>query len=371
MLNTPSMRVGRILGIPVEVNVTWLLVFGLVAYSLAFSYYPSVYDWPVWLNVLEGAVTALLFFASIVIHELSHSLVARAGGVRIERITLFLFGGVAQMEEEPRSPGREFVMAIAGPGASVVLGLAFYVLAYVSRALGVPDVVYGPLQYLALINLSVAVFNLLPGFPLDGGRVLRAVLWGIMGDIVRATRWAARAGQLVGYLLIAVAVLGVLNGMLTLIWMGLVGWFIVVLADSAYRQLVVRSHLHELRVDHVMSAHPVMVPADLTLEMLAHDFMLGNRHTRYPVVESGMVVGLVSLSQLKGVHRAEWPFVTVAEVADRDLEAMLVPAETTLDTVLGRLAGEAPGALLVLREGLIVGIVTRADIVPHVNAARP
>jgi Zn-dependent protease len=370
MFNTPSIRIGRILGIPVEVNLTWLIVFALVAFSLAFSYFPAVYDWPAWLNVVNGVLTALVFFGSIVVHELSHSLVARAGGVRIERITLFLFGGVAQMEEEPTSPGREFVMALAGPAASLGLALMFWLLTLLLQAAGASDALYGPLQYLALINLSVAIFNLLPGFPLDGGRVLRATLWWLTGDLVRATRWATRTGQLVGYLLIAIAVFGVLNGVLNLIWIGLVGWFIVVLADSAYRQLVMRSRLHELRIDQAMSTHPVMVPGELSLEGLAHDFMLGERHTRYPVVEDGKVIGLVSLADVKDVHRSEWPLVTVADVADRDLESMLVEGDAMLDSVLERLAGDKPGALLVLRDGLIVGILTRADIIPHVRASR-
>ena len=229
MFNTPSFRIGKILGIPVEVNLTWLIVFALVAFSLAFSYFPAVYDWPAWLNVLNGVLTALAFFGSIVIHELSHSLVARAGGVEIERITLFLFGGVAQMEEEPSSPGREFVMAIAGPAASLGLALVFWVLALSLRSISAPDALYGPLEYLALINLSVAVFNLLPGFPLDGGRVLaRDAMVDDRRTWFGRLAGRARTGQLVGYLLIALAVFGVLNGALNLIWLGLVGWFIVV-----------------------------------------------------------------------------------------------------------------------------------------------
>jgi CBS domain-containing protein len=274
------------------------------------------------------------------------------------------------MEEEPKSPGNELIMAFAGPGASLLLALAFWVMTLGASVLGAPDYVYGPLEYLALINLSVAIFNLLPGFPLDGGRMLRAILWWMTKDLVRATRWAARAGQFVGYMLIAIAVFGVLNGLLNLIWIGLVGWFIVVLADNAYRQLVLRSKLHEIRIDQAMSAHPVMVPGELTLEALTHDFMLGHQHTRYPVVEDGKVAGLVSLPRVKQIERIEWPFVTASDIADRDLESMLVQGEATLDTVLDRLAADRPGALLVLRDGLVVGILTRADIIPHVPAAR-
>jgi Zn-dependent protease len=367
MFNLPSLRIGRILGIPVEVNLTWLVVFALVAFSLAFSYFPAIYAWPSWLYVVNGAITAVLFFASIVIHEMSHSLVARAGGIRIQKITLFLFGGVAQMEEEPHGPGREFVMALAGPGASLGLAALFWFAWLGAAALGAPDAVWGPLEYLAFINLAVAIFNLLPGFPLDGGRVLRAALWGLTGDQLKATRWAARAGQAVGYILIALAVFGVLNGQLNLIWLGLVGWFIVVLAENAYRQQLMRSRLGDLRVSEIMSSQPVMVPGEITLEELAHDYMLGERHSRYPVVENGTVVGLVSLAGVKTVNRAEWPFVTVGDIADRDLPSMLVQGTASVESVLERLAEDVPGALLVLQEGLVTGIATRADVMPHVG----
>ena len=369
MFNLPSLKIGRILGIPVEVNLTWLIVFGLVAFSLAFSYFPAIYEWPSWLYIVNGVITALLFFASIVVHETSHSLVARAGGIRIEKITLFLFGGVAQMEEEPHGPGREFVMAIAGPGASLALALVFWLGTVAAATAGAPDAIWGPLEYLAFINLAVAIFNLLPGFPLDGGRVLRAILWGISGDQLKATRWAARAGQVVGYLLIAFAVFGVLSGQLNLIWLGLVGWFIVVLAENAYQQQRVRTRLHGLRVEQIMSAHPVMVPAEITLEQLAHDYMLGEPHSRYPVVEDGRVAGLVSLSRVKTVHRSEWAFVTVSDIVDRDLPTMLVDGSEAVDKVLERLASDVPGALLVLRAGLVVGIVTRADVMPYIQSA--
>jgi len=192
VFNLPSLKLGRIFGIPVEINPTWLIIFVLVAASLSLSYFPALFDWPTWVSVANGIVTAVLFFASIVIHEMSHSLVARAGGIRIRKVTLFLFGGVAQMEEEPSGPGREFLMAIAGPGASLLLAAVFYVVHAALRSSGVSDMLWAPVEYLALINLSVALFNLLPGFPLDGGRVLRAALWGITGDVLKIGRASCR-----------------------------------------------------------------------------------------------------------------------------------------------------------------------------------
>jgi len=369
VFNLPSLKVGRIFGIPVEINPTWLVIFVLVAASLGFSYFPAYYDWPTWLAVLNGALTALLFFASIVVHEMSHSLVARTGGIKIRKVTLFLFGGVAQMEEEPKGPGREFVMAAAGPGASLVLSALFYILYVGARSFGVSDVLWAPLEYLALINLSVAVFNLLPGFPLDGGRVLRAILWGITGDVLKATLWASRAGQVIGYSMVAVAVIGVLNGQLNLIWFGLVGWFIAVLADNAFRQQAAKSRMSNVPVAAIMTPEPTVAPGEITLEQLAHDYFLGGRHSRYPVVVNGSVVGLVSLAGVKRVPREDWPATRVLDVAETDMSTLIVEADASVDEVMDRLAGERPGAVLAVRDGRVVGIVTRADVVSRLQRA--
>ena len=367
MFNLPSLKLGRIFGIPVEINPTWLIIFVLVATSLGFSYFPALFDWDPWLALLMGVITALLFFASIVAHEMSHSLVARAGGIQIRKVTLFLFGGVAQMEEEPQAPGREFVMAIAGPGASLLLSALFYLGFVLVASAGGPDVIWAPLEYLAIINFSVAIFNLLPGFPLDGGRVLRSILWAVTGDLLKATLWASRAGQFIGYLMVGAAVIGVLNGMLNLIWFGLVGWFISVLADSAYKQQQVKSRLSHIPVAAVMTPSPVFAPGEISLEELANDYFLGGRHSRYPVLSEGSVVGLVSLALAKRVARDAWASTLVIDVADRDMQTLLVDADTHVDEVMDRLAGESPGAVLAVRDGRVVGIVTRADLLSRLR----
>ena len=370
MFNLPSVRIGTFFGIPIELNPTWFIIFVLVAASLAFGTFPSVPEFAGWGTagyILAGLVTALLFFASIVFHELSHSLVARSGGLKIERVTLFIFGGVAQMAEEPRTAGREFVMAIAGPAASLVLAGAFLAAETLARLGGLPSWIWGPLAYLAQINLLVGLFNLLPGFPLDGGRVLRSALWAATGDQLRATKWAARSGQFIGYSMVAFAVYGVLRGTLNFIWFGLVGWFIAVLADGAYRQQLAKTRLHATIVSSAMSPTPVVAPGDITLEQLAHDFFLGGRHSRYPVLLNGQVMGLISLSDAKRLPREAWMTTRVADVAFRDMAALTIEAEAPLDAALPRLSTESPGALLVVSAGHLVGILTRADLISRLR----
>jgi len=368
----PSIKLGRFFGIPVEINPTWFIIFVLVAASLAFSQYPSdsrFQGWGQFGYLLAGIVSALLFFASIVFHELSHSLVAKAGGLKIERVTLFMFGGVAQMSEEPRTARSEFLMAIAGPASSFVLAGAFFALGTISRALGAPSWIWGPLGYLATVNLVVAIFNLLPGFPLDGGRVLRAILWQATGDQLKATRWAARSGQFIGYSMVALAVFGVLQGNLGLIWFGLIGWFIATLADSAYKRQVAMSRISALTVRSAMSPEPMLAPGEITLEQLAHDYVLGGRHSRYPVILDGQVIGLVSLSRVKSVPREQWGSLKVADVADRDITGLVIDADAPLESALPRLSGERPGALLAVSQGRLIGILTRSDLLRVLDRA--
>ncbi len=364
----PSLRIGKILGIPVEVNASWLAIFVLVAASLSFDYFPGQFGWSAGLSLLVGVFTALLFFLSVVAHEMSHSVVARAGGIRINRVTLFLFGGVAEMAEEPHGPGKEFLMAVAGPGMSLVLAAAFFLTYTAARAVGASAVLWGPTQYLAMINLAVAVFNLLPGFPLDGGRVLRAILWKATGDLLKATLWASRVGQLIGYGMVATSVFGVLSYGASFIWFGLVGWFLAVLADTSYRQQLAKARMGAVRVGDIMTPSPVVVPGDLSLEELAHGYFLGGLHSRYPVVSDGRVVGLISLAGAKAVPRELWSQRTAEDAAEKNLQLLIVGADESADSVLERLVADEPGALLVVSEGRVSGIVTRSDVLARLRS---
>ncbi|MHB8050348.1 MAG: site-2 protease family protein, partial [Coriobacteriia bacterium] len=332
--------------------------------TLTTSYFPAALpDQTPVIYVALGLVTAIAFFASLVLHELAHSLVARAGGLKVSRVTLFVFGGVSQLDDEPKSPGSEFVMAIAGPAMSLLIGAVCWGLAIGGGLVGAPEWVLVPLDYLAIINVALAIFNLLPGFPLDGGRVLRAILWAATGDVMKATKWASRAGQAIGTILIAAAVFGVLNGTFDLVWLAVMGWFMSTLAAGAYRQQLTRARLAEVPVSAIMSSPAVLAPADLSLEQMGHSYFLAGRHPRYPVIEDGRVVGLIDIERVNVVPRELWAQVTVGEVASKSLENAVVRPEASVDSILPRLEPGGPGAVLVVEDGRLAGIVTRSDII--------
>jgi Zn-dependent protease/predicted transcriptional regulator len=366
VFDIPSFRIGKIFGVPLEVNLSWIIIFALVAFSLATAWFPAVPEAagsPSWVYAVLGMVTALLFFASIVAHELSHAVVTRIEGGKVDRITLFIFGGVARIEDEPRSPLKELLMASAGPGMSLLLAGVMYLAYVLVASRGWAWWIWSPLQYLAMINLFVGVFNLLPGFPLDGGRVLRSILWAATGDMLKATRWASRSGQVIGWGMVAFSLFAVLNGDPTYLWFGLIGWFIAWLAGTSYRQQEVKSALSGVTVGNVMTPHPEYVDGDLTLETFANEHILGRQHSRYPVIYQGAIIGLVSLPDLKTVDRSDWTFARVVDVTKKDLAAIAVDASTPVASLLDRLAGDKPGALLVVSEGRLAGIVTRADVI--------
>jgi Zn-dependent protease/predicted transcriptional regulator len=373
MPDIPSYRIGTLFGIPIEVNASWAVIFVLVALSLGSGYYPTVEGAagaPTAVFALLGVVTTLFFFASIVTHELSHALVTRAAGGHVAKITLFIFGGVAELTEEPATPAREFLMAVAGPCMSLLLSGLSYVAYRATLGIGTAWYVWAPLQYLSIINLYLGAFNQLPGFPLDGGRVLRAVLWGISGDILRATKWAARSGQAIGWTMVAYAVLGVvgvLPGARDVVWLGFIGWFIAWLAGASYRQQVVRSRLATVTAETIMTRSPQTVPGEVTVEQLVHEHFFGGTHSRYPVLFEGAVHGLVTLDGIRGVARQDWPYVRVIDVADRDLASLSIAASAPADSLLPRMASEKTGALLVVGDGRLVGIITRTDLLAAIH----
>jgi len=372
LFDVPSLRIGRVFGIPVEIDLSWIVIFGLVTFALGSGYFPLISGaegQPRWVYYAVGAATALLFFLSILIHELCHSLVARAEGGHVEKITLFIFGGVASIEDEPRTPGREFLMAAAGPGASLLLAVLSFAGFVASLAAGLPWWLWAPLQYLAGINLFVAIFNMLPGFPLDGGRVFRSILWAITGDQLKATRWASASGQFIGWAMVAFAVLNVLGGRADYIWFGLIGWFIASLAGQAYRQQVLRSRIEGLTARQVMTPTPQFVNGEESLDRLVNEHFLGRRHSRYPVFYEGAIHGLVTLPDIKEVDRADWPFTRTIDVTNTDLKSLIVGGDVPVEALLTRLAGDKPGALLVVDDGRLVGILTRADVIAAVEHA--
>jgi len=363
---TRSFRVGRVFGIDIEIDYTWFIIFALVVFGLSSTAGPLARalpdSTPLAYRLLLGVLTALLFFGSVLLHELSHSLVALHNGMQISGITLFIFGGVSKMTDEPRTPGIEFRMAIAGPGASFALALLFY---FLGRLFGGSSLVLGSMcLWLAVINGFLGAFNLLPGFPLDGGRVLRAGLWHLSASLPEATRIAAAFGQGLGAIMI---VLGLfiffaaregINGL----WLAFIGWFLIQAAQSSYQQVIVKQTLSGVTVSDIMTREVDAVQADCTLEEVVHEHVLTHSHPAYPVFEDDHLLGLLSLSDIRHVPRAQRDHVTARQVVPPLAESQTISPGAEVWDALGKMATKDQGRLLVMEDGRMVGIVSRTDI---------
>jgi len=372
-----ALRLGRILGIPVAIHWSLLLIFLLVLFNLALGIFPSWHpDWSPLLTWTTATAAALLFFASILAHELSHSVVAERRGIRVARITLFLFGGVSEMREEPQSPGTEFIVAVIGPVTSIGIGVAAVVAGTWGMELdplaGLPEVsesvrrlnpVRTLLVWLGPINLLLGVFNLVPGFPLDGGRVFRSALWWLTGDIIKATRWAAGIGQLFGWLLIFLGFMNLFSGSAAQgLWLVLIGWFLINAAGMSYQHMFLGQALKHLRVTDLMRDVAVVEP-DLSVQSFVDDRLMHDDQLSYPVVLDGQLVGLVGLREVQKLERDKWPWTRVG--------AIMIPAER-LVTLESR-SSAADAAQVLTRQGATElpvvdgtrfrGVVRQQDIV--------
>ena len=358
---TASFTLARIAGIRIGINWTWLIVFALITWSLATQVFP---DQNPGLSdgtyVVIALVAALLFFLSILLHELGHAIQARRDGMEIEGITLWLFGGVAQFKGMFPSAGAEFRIAIAGPLVSLALGI-FFVL--VAAGLSMPQEVDGVAAWLGYTNLLLLVFNLLPALPLDGGRVLRSALWKLRGDFAWATRVSAAIGRGFGYLFIAGGVamffwMDAVGGL----WLAFIGWFLLGAATSESRYLAVRDALEGLRVRDLMVPNPLTVTPDLTLEELYDRVIWSHRYTTYPVVQDERVVGLLPFRCIAQVPRSEWGS---RRVRDCMLPLDEVPKLRADDAAAEALAelNDGVGRGLVLEDGdRLAGLVSITDV---------
>jgi Zn-dependent protease/CBS domain-containing protein len=359
-----NIRLFKAFGIPIELNITWFIVFALVAWSLVSLYFPTNYPgYSVTAHWVMGILAALLLFTSVVLHELGHSYVAKTHGVPIRRITLFLFGGVSQLTKESADPATEIKIAAAGPGVSFVLMAvfgAFYFLAERAPALVAAAPV---LKYLAYVNGMLGAFNLIPGFPLDGGRLLRAGIWKATGDLRRSTYVATRVGRLVGLGFIALGFLSVFAGRFVYgLWMVMIGFFLRQAAEASYFQVMTESALKGMKVRDVMKADVVTVPESLSMTDLVDDFFFRYHYDCFPVAESGRLLGLVSLDEVKRVDRARWDSTRVGDVMQQDLDALSVTPDEDVSAVLARVIRDRCGRLPVVEDGRVVGIITRRDI---------
>ncbi|HXO19166.1 MAG TPA: site-2 protease family protein [Thermoanaerobaculia bacterium] len=352
-----------VLGFAVSLDPSWFVVAALVTFSLA-QYFPRLYGGlPAAVYWAMGLAVALGLFASVVIHELSHSLVARRHGLQMRGITLFIFGGVAEMTGEPADPKTELLMAIAGPAASLGLALLLAGVGRLGRLVW-PVPVAGVLGYLAAMNLALGVFNLVPAFPLDGGRVLRAVLWQWKGSLRWATRITSRIGAGFGLLLMGLGLLRVLTGAWDGLWYLLIGMFVRNAARMSYQQLLLRRALEGEPVSRFMQTNPVTVPRSLSIAELVEGYIYRYHFKMFPVVDdAGRLLGCVTTRQVRELPREEWDRQTVgALAADGCGKDSTVGPETDAMGALSRMNGTGASRLLVVDGDRLLGILSLKDL---------
>ena len=360
-----KIKLFRLLGFEVAIDWSWFIIAVLLAWSLATGLFPASYPGlPQGTYWWMGIVGALGLFVSVVIHELSHSLVARTQGMEMRGITLFIFGGVAEMSEEPPHSRGEFLMAVVGPITSLVLGGAFWVILQAARAGDWPVSLQAIFWYLAWINVVLAVFNSLPAFPLDGGRVLRSIIWKVTGSLRRATRITSWTGSALAFLLILYGMMALFAGAwLTGIWSGLLGLFLHGAAQSSYRQLLIRQALQGEPVRRVMNPTPQTVPASATVDEVVEDYVYRHHHKMFPVVQNGgTLVGCVTTRQIRELPREEWSRHTAGELADQCSMKNTLSPDADAVQALTKMNRHGVSRMMVVENGQLQGIVSLKDL---------
>ena len=359
---------GRVMGIPIGVDYSWFLVFALLTWSLATGYYPAEFHaWSPPLYWFMGAVTAIMLFTSVVLHELGHSVVALWYKVPVRSITLFIFGGVAQIGAEPPSAIAEFLIAIAGPLVSLALAVLFNAVQHLATD-GQP--LWGLVKYLAYLNLALVLFNLIPGYPLDGGRVFRALVWAITHNMQRATRIAANVGRFFGFLFIVVGFMRVFRGDLGGLWITFIGWFLHNAASAQLYHVRFQTLLAGHTVSQAMSGHCAAVPADLTLQQLVDEHILSGGQRCFLVNRGGGTVGLMTLHRIKEVPRGEWPTTSAAQAMLPLEKLKRVSPDKELWTALQQMDRAGVNQLLVMTDGQVVGMLSREDVITYLGTLR-
>ena len=365
-----SLRLGKIAGIDIYINFSWLIILVFLTVSLATGWFSQLYPhWSPPTYWIVSFIAALLLFVSVLLHELAHSLVARARGLSVKSIVLFIFGGVSNIEQEPGSPGIEFQMAFVGPLVSLLIGgLCFLLVIPLRRSQSPLEAILG---YLAVTNILLGIFNLIPGFPLDGGRVLRSIVWKISGSLRTATRVAAVVGQIIAYLFILWGIFLFFGGdLLNGIWIGFVGWFLLSAAQSANSQAMLNSMFQGVTVGQVMSPTPVTVPANISLQRLVDEYFLPMGLRTALVVQGDYLAGLITLSDIRHVPREQWSKVPVGQVMIPLERLHVVSPQQNLNDVLPLMAGRDVNQLPVVQDGRPVGILSRDAIVRFMEVRR-
>lgn len=382
-----GIKLGRVFGIEISIDYSWFLIFLLLTWNLATMFGRLHSDWTAVLNWTLGFSASLLFFVSVLAHELAHSLVSIANGLSVRRITLFLFGGVSNIQKHPPSPKAEFMITIVGPATSFVIGI---VLLFITGAFlpaqintistleeyqmlmeglgAVPTM----LLWLGMINITLGVFNLIPGFPLDGGRILRSLLWQLSDDLTKATRWASMVGQGVAWLFIFTGVAMVFGvqvpffgtGFASGIWLAFIGWFLNNASRASYHQVLIDDVLEDVTVRQVARLDPQMVRAESTIEALVHEHIMQSDDQAFPVMDGeNQFVGMVTLDDVRKVERTTWGSRRVREIMTHRENLVTVMPDDDAANALRKLGINNVRQLPVMDQGDFVGLFRRADII--------
>jgi Zn-dependent protease/predicted transcriptional regulator len=365
-------RLGRVFGIDIGIHVSWFIIALLITLSLAGHFQSSAVVWGAAAVWTAAALTSVLFFATLLLHELSHALVARARGLPVGAITLFALGGVSRIQKEPEDPPTEFWIGIAGPATSMAVGGVCLGLASMlgwDPASGPTTPAQAVLSWLGYINLGLAAFNLIPGYPLDGGRVLRAAVWGLVGDRDRATRFAARAGQVVALGFIFLGIFEFLRGLgIGGLWLAFIGWFLLLAAGASYGQVRAVEELGDVRVGEMMSRDCAVVGGRTSLRDFVERYLLRTGRRCFVVADDGRVAGLVTAREIKGVPRRDWDRATLDDVMRPLDELRAVSPEARVTDALSTMSRDDIPQLPVLESGRLLGFISRGDIARFLQA---
>jgi Zn-dependent protease/CBS domain-containing protein len=366
-----SFKLFRIAGIEIGIHYTWFFIFIFFTWTLAQGYFPLQYPgWSTAAYWVTGSVTSLMLFISVLIHELAHSLVAKSRGLPVRSITLFILGGVSNLEEEPKKPGVEFFMAIVGPGASLLLALVFWGIA---RGIGTANAdtqVGAVISYLAIINLSLGIFNLLPGFPLDGGRVLRSIIWGTTHNLEKATNVAGRVGQFFGWALIGLGLYFVITGnIFSGIWMAFIGWFLNNAADASRKEVTVRERLSHVKVRDLMNMDVPTISPDTTVQDMVTGIFRQQHDRAVPVCQGTELTGIATITDIKKIPQEKWAVTPVKAIMSGGTLYTVSP-DDNLNTAMELIAKHDINQVLIKNGSKCGGLLTRADLIRYIQMSQ-
>ncbi|MEM1587848.1 MAG: site-2 protease family protein [Candidatus Bathyarchaeia archaeon] len=360
-----SIKIGKIMDIEIKLHYTWLIIFFFITWSIALGYarlqylnLPSIFYW------IIGVATAFIVFFSVLIHELFHSLIAKRKGLHVPRITLFIFGGVAEIAEEPKNPSVELKMAAAGPLSSLMVAMVFALGWFSSRLLNLSPLIKAPLQYGFTINLMLALFNLIPAFPMDGGRIFRAIVWKKTNDIVKATRTSALVAEGFSYMFMVFGFIWLFFGaLMNGLWLIFIGWFLKSGAETSLKQTIIAQALGKVKIKDIMSSPVCSVNSNNSLKEIVENCFYKYKHGGFPVVDNGELKGIITLEDLRKIPREDWDKTLVKQVMTPAEKILTVkPDEPALEALI-KMSAFKIGRLPVIDRGNVIGIVTRSDII--------